>query len=119
MPQEIDRHRRQFFGIAAATLAAGLGVTASASARAGKINLTNPAATRPGTNTSFGSLKQIDAGLLNVGYAEAGSANGPVAILLHGWPYDIHSYVDGCYPKSVISVRPGGERAHSSDIWRR
>ena len=94
MPQEIDRHRRQFFGIAAATLAAGLGVTASASARAGKINLTNPAATRPGTNTSFGSLKQIDAGLLNVGYAEAGSANGPVAILLHGWPYDIHSFVD-------------------------
>src|SRR6202035_3135333 len=51
-------------------------------------------AIKPGTNTSFGSLKQIDAGLLNVGYAEAGSANGPVAILLHGWPYDIHSFVD-------------------------
>jgi pimeloyl-ACP methyl ester carboxylesterase len=45
-------------------------------------------------NTSFGSMKQIDAGLLNVGYAEAGPANGPVVILLHGWPYDIHSYVD-------------------------
>jgi pimeloyl-ACP methyl ester carboxylesterase len=45
-------------------------------------------------NTSFGSLKQIDAGLLNVGYAEAGPANGRVVILLHGWPYDIHSYVD-------------------------
>jgi len=50
--------------------------------------------TKPGTNTSFGSLKQIDAGVLNVGYAEAGPANGRPVILLHGWPYDIHSYVD-------------------------
>jgi len=49
---------------------------------------------KPGTNTSFGSLKQIDAGALNVGYAEAGPADGPVVILLHGWPYDIHSYGD-------------------------
>ena len=46
------------------------------------------------TNTSFGSLKQINAGLLNVGYAEAGKSDGPAVILLHGWPYDIHSYVD-------------------------
>lgn len=43
---------------------------------------------------SFSALKQIDAGVLNVGYAEAGPAGGPVAILLHGWPYDIHSFVD-------------------------
>src|SRR5205085_9532227 len=49
---------------------------------------------RNGTNTSFGSLKQIDAGLLNVGYAEAGKSDGPAVMLLHGWPYDIHSYVD-------------------------
>src|SRR6267378_6653088 len=49
---------------------------------------------KTGTNTSFGSLKQIDAGLLNVGYAEAGPADGTVVLLLHGWPYDIHSYVD-------------------------
>ena len=47
-----------------------------------------------GANTSFGALKQIDAGVLNIGYAEAGPANGPPVILLHGWPYDIHSYVD-------------------------
>jgi pimeloyl-ACP methyl ester carboxylesterase len=45
-------------------------------------------------NTSFGSLKKIDAGLLNVGYAEAGPSNGPPVILLHGWPYDIYSFVD-------------------------
>jgi hypothetical protein len=45
-------------------------------------------------NTSFGPLKQIDAGLLNVGYAEAGPPNGPRVILLHGWPYDIYSFVD-------------------------
>ena len=47
-----------------------------------------------GTNTSFGQLQQIDAGLLNVGYAETGKSDGPVVMLLHGWPYDIHSYVD-------------------------
>ncbi len=49
---------------------------------------------KPGTSTSFGPVKQVDAGLLNVGYAEAGPPNGPVVILLHGWPYDIHSFAD-------------------------
>ena len=47
-----------------------------------------------GTSTSFGSLKQIDAGVLNIGYAEAGKSDGPAVVLLHGWPYDIHSFVD-------------------------
>jgi pimeloyl-ACP methyl ester carboxylesterase len=47
-----------------------------------------------GSNKSFGQLKQIDAGVLNIGYAEAGPAGGPPVILLHGWPYDIHSFVD-------------------------
>jgi len=57
---------------------------------------TSPAvhATASTGNTSFSSLKQIDAGLLNVGYAEAGPASGPPVILLHGWPYDIYSFVD-------------------------
>src|SRR5215470_12125761 len=49
---------------------------------------------KPGTHTSFGPLKQINAGVLGVGYAEAGPDAGPPVILLHGWPYDIHSFVD-------------------------
>jgi pimeloyl-ACP methyl ester carboxylesterase len=85
MSEEINYDRRHFLGTAAVTIAAAqLGVFGSAPAQAGKA----------GTNPSFGPLKQIDAGLLNVGYAEAGPADGPVVMLLHGWPYDIHSYVD-------------------------
>ncbi|WP_431213081.1 alpha/beta fold hydrolase [Puia sp. P3] len=46
------------------------------------------------SNWSLGPIKQIDAGLLDVGYAEAGPSNGPVVILLHGWPYDIYSFAE-------------------------
>jgi len=92
MPEGIDLHRRRFFGTAALTLAATqFGMIGSADAETKPTPLP---ATKPGTHTSFGPLKQIDAGLLNVGYAEAGPANGPPVILLHGWPYDIYSFVD-------------------------
>jgi pimeloyl-ACP methyl ester carboxylesterase len=93
--EAIDHHRRRFFGTAAMTIAAAqLGMIGSAAAQPSKAKLAAVPTIKPGTHTSFGPLKQIDAGLLNVGYAEAGPANGPVVILLHGWPYDIHSYVD-------------------------
>jgi pimeloyl-ACP methyl ester carboxylesterase len=95
MSEEINNDRRRFLGTAAMTIAAAqLGMFGSASAQSGKTKPANLPAIKPGTNKSFGALKQIDAGVLNVGYAEAGPANGPAVILLHGWPYDIHSFVD-------------------------
>src|SRR6059058_2943748 len=95
MSEEINHDRRHFLGTAAMTIAAAqLGMIGSAVAQSGKANPASVPTIKPGTNKSFGSLKQIDAGLLNVGYAEAGPSGGPVVVLLHGWPYDIHSFVD-------------------------
>jgi pimeloyl-ACP methyl ester carboxylesterase len=91
----INYDRRRFLGTAAMTLATTqLGFLRSADAQSSKAKPADVPPIKPGTNTSFGSLKQIDAGVLNVGFAEAGPTGGPVVILLHGWPYDIHSYVD-------------------------
>lgn len=87
--------RRRFLRDAAITLAAAELLTiGSADALASKANASDVPAIKPGTNTSYGPLKQVDAGLLNIGYAEAGPSDGKPVILLHGWPYDIHSFVD-------------------------
>src|SRR4051812_43853078 len=95
MPEETALHRRQFFGAAAATIAAAqLGMIGAASAQAGRTAPDQLPAIKPGINTSFGPLKQINAAVVSVGDAEAGPTDGPAVILLHGWPYDIHSYVD-------------------------
>ena len=83
--------RRHLLGAAAMTLAA---------AELGTLTSTTAASAAPttgtggGGKTSFATLKQIDAGVLNIGYAEAGPATGRPVLLLHGWPYDIHSFVE-------------------------
>ena len=79
--------RRLFLGGAAVGLAAAAEFALASSARAESAPAGRPLA-------AFGALRQVDAGLLNVGYAELGPADGRVAILLHGWPYDIHSFAD-------------------------
>jgi hypothetical protein len=83
MSEEISNNRRNFLRDAT------LGLVAAELATIGS----SKAQARANAN-SFGPLKQIDAGLLNIGYAEAGPTTGAAVILLHGWPYDIHSYVD-------------------------
>lgn len=88
--EQIDGDRRRLFGAAAVTIA-HLSMIGSAAAQPVKSKV--PAIER-GKNTSFASLKQIDAGVLDVGFAEVGPVDGPAVILLHGWPYDIHTYVD-------------------------
>ena len=93
--EHIDRHRRSFLATAAMTIAAAqFVINGAADAQSDTTKPARLPTITPGTNTTFGPLKQIDAGLLNVGYAEAGPADGPPAILLHGWPYDIYSFVD-------------------------
>jgi pimeloyl-ACP methyl ester carboxylesterase len=95
MSEGIDHDRRRFVSgtvlIAAASELVRMG---SAKAQSSQGGSSDRPAIGPGTNTSLGSLKQIDAGVLNVSYAEAGTTDGPVVLLLHGWPYDIHSFVD-------------------------
>ncbi|MEG9525701.1 MAG: twin-arginine translocation signal domain-containing protein, partial [Hyphomicrobiales bacterium] len=85
MPSEtINRSRRHLLGGAAATIAAAeLGLVPPARAQTGK-----------GEGAAFGPLKEVDADLLRVGYLEAGHLSGPAALLLHGWPYDIHSFAE-------------------------
>jgi pimeloyl-ACP methyl ester carboxylesterase len=93
MSEEVNQHRRRFLGAAAMAIAAArLGMTGSARAQSDGTTPSALPSVKPGAKASFGALKQIEAGVLNVGYAEAGPADGRAVILLHGWPYDIHTY---------------------------
>ena len=95
MVEEINHDRRRFLATAIMTIASGeLGIIGSAAAQSSNAKPATVPAIKPGANKSFGPLKQINAGVLNIGYAEAGPSGGPPVILLHGWPYDIHSFID-------------------------
>jgi len=86
MPEKINNSRRRFLTNAAAGLVVA-GLRSKSDARGGSIE-------QDPTDESFKTIKQVDAGVLNIGYAEAGPADGAPVILLHGWPYDIHTYAD-------------------------
>jgi pimeloyl-ACP methyl ester carboxylesterase len=90
----ISHDRRRFLGAAgAAALAVGatqLGMAGAAEAQTSAAGAAGSAA----ASTSFGPVRQIKAGVLNTGYVELGPADGTPVILMHGFPYDIHSYVE-------------------------
>ena len=88
-------NRRRFLSNAVMTIAATeFAAIGFAKAAPGKVITKSDNKIKQGANKSFDMIKQIDAGVLNVGYAESGPADGPVVILLHGWPYDIFSFAD-------------------------
>src|SRR5262245_47789671 len=92
MKNEIDWGRRRFLGAAALTLA-GADIGAIRPRRSESSDREQVRATpAKSPSGSLGPVKQINAGVLNVGYAEIGPADGRAVILMHGWPYDIHSY---------------------------
>jgi pimeloyl-ACP methyl ester carboxylesterase len=95
MSQEINLERRRLFGMAAITVAAAeLGLVSPVRAQVKSMSAEQLPVKKSGAHTSFASLKSVRTAELEIGYAEAGADNDPVVLLLHGWPYDIHSYVD-------------------------
>ena len=95
MHEKCDIDRREFLGAAIMTLlAAELSVPRAARARTAEETSAGPVSPSQFGSATFRVIKQIDAGDLNIGYADEGPTTGQAVILLHGWPYDIHSYVE-------------------------
>jgi pimeloyl-ACP methyl ester carboxylesterase len=93
--ETINSQRRRFLGTATLFAAiAALGILPASSIEAAEPAPSRIPPLKPGARASFPPLKQIDAGLLRVAYVELGPADGRPVVLLHGWPYDIHSFVD-------------------------
>jgi hypothetical protein len=95
MSEELNHNRRRFLRNATVAFAAAeVATIGSADAQSSQTSPAPMPQNRLGTNASFGSLKTVNAGVLSIAYAEVGPADGPPVLLLHGWPYDIHSFVD-------------------------
>ncbi len=94
MAQPFNTERRRLLGAAVVGATGAEFILTGSAAEAATKPSRASAASKYASAVGFGSLKQINAGPLSVGYAEAGPSDGPPVILLHGWPYDIHSFVD-------------------------
>ena len=92
--RNVLRHSRRHFLTFAGTAIAAAQLGSNAAPAQGFKPASAVPAIKPGATTAFAALKQATAGELSIGYAELGPADGPVVILLHGWPYDIHSFAD-------------------------
>jgi pimeloyl-ACP methyl ester carboxylesterase len=94
MKQTINSNRPRTLAAAVLALASAQFIWFGAAQAQTASAATSAARTASRQLPTFKLVKQIDAGVLNVGYVDEGPVDGPVVILLHGWPYDIHSYID-------------------------
>jgi len=95
MPDDFNKSRRNLLGVSALGFAAAqLGAVGTARAQASDTTRSSVSRTATAKKGTFGPLKHVNAGVLSIAYAEVGPADGPPVLLFHGWPYDIHSFVD-------------------------
>ena len=118
----INGDRRRFLGAAAMTIAAAPFGAIDAGTFPSTDTMTS-APTHAAPAPSFSTLKQIDAGVLNVGYAEAGPSGGRPVVLLHGWPYDIHTCefgrLDFAVNNAGVSPWTGNTVDCTLETWQR
>ncbi len=109
--EDNDPSRRVFLG--AATMAAAV------AGLAGGARAATPGPS-PAPPAAFGAVKQIDAGVLNIGYVEMGPKDGPAVLLLHGWPYDIHAFAEVAPRLAAAGYRVivPHLRGHGSTLFR-